>query len=642
MTLNTGLQAGPIHAGDLFSLRIDDGSGTYVEITRDTTTAESLFTTTFTPMESLTGGSLKQKARLYNTGFTYSSHSYVVLKFDLSESFTKNFDKDVAFDDIGGNFNKSFNVKVWLGLPDQEVLSYSYKISSDRISENSDKQVGIIITENPDLINAYSTATSVSNKLGLFPKFPPVGGYIPIEIEISLDPQYVTYLSQKPVSTKYPNTYSQFIKNIANLQALTYSSTATVGLTQNENLKAIYNQNLGTLMDNTFYTVSGTTVTADFFIHSLNYVAEHSYKGTDAYKLARHIFEIAPSIGPSLPSEINFNSSGGESVFSPSTITYTTGTAKEVYKIMTEILGYAKFVHYNVILAGATNTATYITALENQLNSLHSDMCNMKTMFDYTTYSGSTASDVQKFFVGAFLAIMYRYVDVVRYQVLGDTSRAHLADYQDLWQNIDCYNTYNTTGLSYCIPLLSMFNGDDLIADIEYPAFFMLLYDFERFVTLSDVNQTFVGNKYYGRFQDDIYSIGYEMLRILPDIEVFNSSAFTDGTELSIAPEKLPYYAMTLAGASQISGEEGTTRHQAWHYINKYFRLRGVPTDSLIIPTKSDHTSINLANGGTQGDVLTILGDIDIIASSLYAVIDAFYTKQESTTISLKMDVTTT
>lgn len=641
-----------------FSVKYKPKDERYFEdLPKDSELPLNAFSDSFSSIESITGGMREVELRIYNDGLPDSIEFFVV-KFDFSESFSYN-SRDYGYDNESDDSPyRGVSAGVAIGTPNQSKVQAYQTISSDYHAHRSlTDYIGIIFTRNRTLA-AELRQIAGAHKFIHSSNFPPSGGFVPVKLFIELPRGKTHLIEQKPVSINIPENLPSFQKNISDTQVKSYKSLPESSLSDRS--RVFVSEQVGAPFDRTSYSVLNRLVSVPMHVLGLQYFALYNYKYDGfQFKAARHPFEIVVDGTMSngqlttpthLPSILRVDSS--KPLWNGESVSYLGRSSnRHLHEIIFELLGYAKYIH-NVYM----NLSTANIVLFNQsLNRLETNLLRLVALFDdlkdtsnYVTSSGTAASAAKSFALNIFVRSMLKYVDFMRKHVRNLPDWRNLSHYEGVGCHIDgddCSSNERYPNF----PVFTNLSPSEVVSDIKILAASLLFIDFVRFIELNSFDrETLYQNDVTGDI-DYLYQDYLELIKplgyVLKHGRYFDPAKPTEDMGANIAdPELYPYIALVLAYCDEFQAAEGTTPLQAWHFINKYYRYKSIKSQTLplLLNNPSDLPGVNLSDPSTftQVDFLTILGDIDIISTSIFTLIDCVYQKQTSTTLSVKMNIT--
>lgn len=576
------------------------------------------FSRVFGTVESLEGGEITAELRLVNSNLP-ESLDFLVMYFDFSESFLKNFSIDEIYDDpLSLYLLESIKVNVKLGLPNQDrVGEIGFDITSDLLSLTTDGKVGIIFSTDLLVQSNYNFEPTVNKKFVLYPYVPKKGEYVPILITLTLSNQTAGAVSPKPLLTKFPKSYRELYSEYGRTQKRYFpllepyfDKFFSLG-----HYNQLYNKDYVSIDANNNFTLSSYAFSVQY------YANEHvttNLTGNNDFFSSIHFFEHLYDNSTALPKFVKYpedtNSAG---------ITYEYGEML-THEAMYILLAYIKYVvkeYFN----GETSPDKINRAI-NLLKNMVDTTPKVNT--DFVSYSGANLNKTNTFFVNMFARHLIKMLDIVSNYYIGSPVNANLPYYQHLMKHINA----DFSGASHNFAYLSEVDMLDMNSVVDYALLYVLVVDFFDYV----YKKTAIPNVV------NLNSEGIEVLKYLNKIirfsKIMNPSIQGSTSSMLVDENKYGKIVMFLGIMSHALKTTSPTI-QFWHPLNLHFRLKGVKSLYTPILTNQTHTISN--DTIDVSEIQEVFSDIDIISIAHYSLLDSIYTKERATTISLKVNINT-
>lgn len=619
----------------------------FVDLARDSELPLHGFNSNFSAVNSVSGGKKSVMLRLENLAFP-ETNEFFVLKLDFSEAFSNNFSLGSSYDSSSADSpRRGVRLRIGVGAVNQPLIKDYREITTDYFASSGTGIIGILFSKNEQILRDFAQREG-SGKFLLTNNYPGQGSFVPIEVILELIPDELRKIEQKPVSVKVPENFPAFVQNLATLQQKIFSSALSQDY--GDKIRAFVTSNLGGPFNRDLYTTFGNTVTVPFYVLSMQYFALYNYKYEDfQFKAVNHPFDLVLDSNSSASLPASMSADASDALWSSENINYSRGPARELWKIMWELLGYAKYTHslYLSAFSGVGSSLSISTTrLESYLNALLTNIVNIREFSNYTTYSGAQVSRAKELSFNFLVRTLLNYVDFIKKHGLGNPSYSNIGSYENLDLHTELRNLDNSA--KYAFPILGGLSTNELAEDSNYLSAMFAVYDFFRFVSLST---EFLSSQYADDAEADFESMKAPIKELIERVNssfhlarYFDANVPTsDPSSVMLDIEKYPSVALLAAYIDQFYGSENTSTVQPWHFINKYYRAKSIGTNTLRMLMKTTtYLSADLADNTTftESEFLTILGDTDIINTMVFSLIDCVYQKQTSTTLSLKLHLT--
>lgn len=676
------------------------------------------FTKNFNTNELAIGGTLSVELKLYGTSavevvkpwkatdaekaplttnFTRVGYiknddlKYVLLTFDLSESFLKNYTQNLVYNDpISRTMLDSLKISVSAGGVNREGYDFlSGDISSDYITANGDEIVGILFTSNEN-IQQYLADNALKSRIKflIYNYLPKANEFIPIRVDITIAGELDNKITPKQLGNEFPVNKIDEILQIIELQKKQYSYIEAVAETfENIGKKTTYLN---------YFKMPITSLNIqfannDYFeilnaFHSLSFNSLFSYNRTysaatksllEYFKHGTHVFEYKPDLlaKTALPKTIRISNTWQGSLSSISYNGYT--EYRQLKELYYEIVGFIKHIAWNFKDENffdrnkAINRKFYLTKLKNILlnmifvspqsnesvtdHYLREDNDVYKLLgntYNYDTYGTfSTLNSTGIFLHNMFVRTGLFLVDVLWYLNNGDVAKGseNYKFYGYLTNYLSSNSSKEYNALKF--PKLHVLNGNELTENFENLFGYLLLSNALIFVfnylNLDDVlsKNTYMKERYQDFFKAT-KTIFSEIAKHTSFMNIFDPEKPTTGDEFifpnniySLNSIPLPEIALTLSllddtvqyyNSLSDAKYEYVPNYQIWHIIEKDFALNSVQfgENRLIVLNKE------------QAEVTQSLDFIGTEALLNYGLIDSIITSYGST-ISLKTKLIT-
>lgn len=696
-----------------FYLEYKNLDGNFVGLKNNTDLSLNGFLRNFSTSESIAGGSIFIDLRLYGTNtidyvsewsptttekapnsknfarVSYSTNKdikYVLLVFDFSESFLKNYTENlVYYDTQARTLLDSVSIKLSVGSANQETFNLnSAKISSDYISINGvDEKIGILFTDNTDVQQFLADNATISNIKYLIYNYIPksinnINEYIPIRLELSIANEELNKLTTKQLGNEYPTNKIEEISQIIELQKQEFSKYSMYerhSLYLNKLNLPITRHNLSDSADSQGFTFST-------YMHSLSFITAFSFNKFiknneifyDFFKLGNYIFELKPEVlvKDALPKNVQLSPvwEGRES----SVVYKDFNSFRSISDVMWEISAFLTHIIWlfnesnSVIAEKVILRKVYLEKAKNILLNLlfnkkpvdesyktyyeREDIyrTSYKKLYNYVDYSGDELNKFEIFMIQMFARSGLYIVDLLKYldnqQESNNTNEyenfrlyAYLEDH--IFNSVYKYNKNYVSDANLFTPQeiensILVSNGYlNIVKTLFFAKQYLYNYELRNFG-----KRTISLNKFF-YFQTKIVNIINQNLEF---IKIFNPNIVGQTNETFL---DIPYseYAFFLSSIDELLSicpsvdcftysntisNKKTSNYQFWHIIEKDFAL-----NSIVI---GNNRLISLDNNPS---ILRIMLDnIDIISTMLYGYIDSTSLPYGST-LSLKTKITT-
>jgi len=610
-----------------------NSSGNWETLSNDSASGFNGFVSGLEALEN-TAQVIQADLRLINVDIPEHVKMFYV-SFDFSEAYSKNFELDVTYDNFNAQMKNDLPVSIAVGLPSSfSEPTNQTPLATDFFSIELAQPIGIIFCKDVNLLQDLVSNAAIRTKFKIYSYFPEKNEFIPIRVEIRL-PNFVNSIKPKPFALRYPTNLNEIYESYGELQKLYLNENEQYFL----NLFTTSRKNL--LYSGSYVSINSGTkeIEIDFSTYSLVYNAVDSYKKSPTelvkIKTLDHIFSTegySTSVF-NLPNKIliNFNN-----VDTP-VYTYTNPIAKEFYKVFWDIQAYFKYV---VNLPSGFDS--HLNKLDNLLQTIKDNLAEAKTLYDYTTSSDDLLNNTQRFFLSFTTREFIKILDGVSH-ILDNTVPlfTNKPDYENLSFHLTCNNCF-----SVYYPELSIGESIDIndvfTNSVEYLTTYLLMVSFVDYLKiLFNINDNSVIGIHFNSIKDNSLKVIDIIRRQMRHAKLFDVTLITeDNNSLLINPNSLKFNAFNLIMMQSMLAERGSFGNQFWHMVNKHFRKNGVPFLPIPILTNSIF-STSLINVDLPNPLfLQILRDIDIIALILYMYANNLTYKETSSSISLKLTVT--
>lgn len=688
-------------------------SGEYRRVQHNTPISLNGFVKNFTTEDMISGGSNVSYFRLYGSleesvvnawsptekqkapsdifysrisYATNNDHQYLLLSFDFSESFLKNYTEDIIYNDfISQKLFNSIKVKLSVGGINQESYDFlTAEVSSDYFSINKDEAtIGILFTSNENIQQFLADNSTITGIKYLIYNYLPKrlnnqNEYVPIKIELVVPEESNNKITPKQIGSSFPFSKIDELVDIVSLQKTFFSALENENVGKKDfsrkttyisqfNMPITEAQVQRTSLDsfdilNSFHSLSFNT----FFGYKKYYDNFTDSTLFDQFKYGRHVYEEKPDILElsSLPKTITIKNvwEGGLS-----SITYSGFfEARPLSSVFMEIIGFIKHIIwlYNEENSNLRSQVLlrriYLKKLNNILRNmlfvppssnsvddsyyLRQDIYkNYKRAYDYNQYSGENLTAGYTLFLQMFVRCGLYLVDLLWSLESSVPNEEYFKNKKFYYDIEDYLFNFSKKYKQDVFPTLEILTPGDIEDGFRGFYNYLLMLDLISFA--KTYLRIFEGSKLTSKEKTTFFSIVRLNSRILDNLanqitfmKIFDPEKITNGSEILYSLD--PMYDITtfyvlLESNNQYYKEMLGNKNlfslskQFWHLVGKDFQTNG---DNI-----GDVRLIFLKNPPER---YSLLDKIDIIAAMRYAFSELIITNN-SATISVKFNLST-